>query len=66
MGFEVFLARINNRECAKKRGEYGRVDGRWRQETLDIEVKVSMKMEMKMKMAVSMVWCEEGDGGEWR
>lgn len=25
MGFEVFLARINNRGSARKRGEYGRV-----------------------------------------
>ena len=28
MGFEVFLARINNRENARKRSEYGRRDGR--------------------------------------
>ena len=30
MCFDVFLARINNRESARKRGEYGRIDGRWR------------------------------------
>lgn len=52
MGFEVFLARINNRRKCEERGEYGRVDGSDDKETLSMEVKVVAKMEVKM--AVNM------------
>ena len=35
MCFEVFLALINNSKSARKRDEYGRIDGRWRQGIVD-------------------------------
>lgn len=35
MCFEVFLALINNSKSARKLGEYGRIDRRWRQGIVD-------------------------------
>lgn len=35
MGFELFLARINNRGSARKRVAYGRVDGEYMHEDED-------------------------------